>query len=80
MLCGTDETGRTRVRDGDDAADGMVPRFESLDAVYAGEWDRVRNYRFEADISVPRPVPWSTLAPPEDASYHRWYDGPGEAS
>jgi Glycosyl transferase family 2 len=73
MLCGTDETGRTRVQDGDDAADGMVPRFETLDAVYSGDWERVRNYRFDGEFSVAKPIPWTTLAPPSDLAVRRWY-------
>jgi hypothetical protein len=73
MLCGTDETGRTRVKEGDDAADGMVPRFETLDAVYRGDWDRVRNYRFDGEFSLAKPVPWTTLAEPEDLAVRRWY-------
>ncbi|HEY5011750.1 MAG TPA: glycosyltransferase family 2 protein [Acidimicrobiia bacterium] len=73
LLCSTDETGRTRVQEGDDAADGMVPRFETLDAVYRGDWDRVRNYRFDGEHSVARPVPWTSLAGPEDVAVRRWY-------
>jgi glycosyltransferase involved in cell wall biosynthesis len=73
LLCGTDESGRTRVQDGDDAADGMVPRFETLDAVYRGDWSQVRNYRFDGEFSVAQPVPWTTLAPPEDQVVRRWY-------
>jgi hypothetical protein len=74
LLCGTDETGRTRVLEDDDAADGMVPRFETLDAVYAGDWARVRNYRFDGDTSVANPVAWASLAGPADVEYKRWYD------
>jgi glycosyltransferase involved in cell wall biosynthesis len=77
MLCGTDETGRTRVQEGDDAADGMVPRFETLDAVYRGDWEHVRNYRFDGEFSVARPVPWTQLAGPEDLPVRRWYTTEG---
>jgi hypothetical protein len=73
MLCGTDESGRTRVQEGDDAADGMVPRFETLDAVYRGDWDHVRNYRFDGEFSIAKPIPWTTLARPEDLAVRRWY-------
>ena len=72
-LCGTDENGRTRVRDGDDAADGMVPRFHTLDAVYRGDWDAVRNYRVDGAFSVARPVRWDQLATPQDVVVPRWY-------
>jgi hypothetical protein len=72
-LCGTDENGSRRVREGDDAADGMVPRFETLDAVYACDWDRVRNYRFDGKFSVAHPVPWTALVPAADTKCKRWY-------
>jgi hypothetical protein len=74
LLCATDETGHTRVQDGDDAADGMVPRFQTLDAVYAGDWNNVRNYRFDGEFSVAQPIPWTTLAGPADARVQRWYE------
>jgi Glycosyl transferase family 2 len=73
LLCGSDESGRTRVQEGDIAADGMVPRFQTLDAVYRGDWDQVRNYRFDGEFSVARPIPWTTLAAPEDLVIRRWY-------
>jgi hypothetical protein len=78
-LCDTDESGRTRVRDDDDAADGMIPRFQTLDAVYRGDWAHVRNYRFEGDFSVARPVPWEQIAGPEDSDVARWYGDDGQA-
>ena len=74
LLCGSDENGRTRVQDGDIAADGMVPRFNTLDAVYRGDWDGVRNYRFDGEHSMARPVPWTTLAGPADLDVKRWYE------
>ena len=74
LLCGSDETGRTRVQEGDDAADGMVPRFQTLDAVYRGDWDEVRNYRFDGEFSTARPIPWTTLAAPRDLAVRRWYE------
>jgi hypothetical protein len=61
------------VRYDDDAADGMIPRFETLDAVYAGDWSRVRNYRFDGKYSVARPVPWTSLVSADDAEFKRWY-------
>jgi hypothetical protein len=79
LLCGTDESGRTRVQAGDDAADGMVPRFETLDAVYRGDWDAVRNYRFDGEFSVARPVPWTSLAGADDLTVRRWYVEPAAA-
>jgi hypothetical protein len=74
LLCAGDERGATRVVDGDDAADGMVPRFQTLDAVYRGAWDEVRSYRTEGIVSVAQPVPWASLAAPGDAEFARWYD------
>jgi hypothetical protein len=73
LLCDTDDTGRTRVIDGDDAADGMVPRFQTLDAVYRGDWDHVRNYRHDGEYAVARPEPWTRLAGPADVESKRWY-------
>jgi hypothetical protein len=64
------------VQAGDDAADGMVPRFETLDAVYRGDWDAVRNYRFDGEFSVARPVPWTSLAGADDLPVRRWYVEP----
>jgi hypothetical protein len=72
-LCGADCNGTMRARGKDDSTDAMIPRFQTLDAVYAGDWSRVRNYSFDAAISVPNPVPWPTLAGPQDAPYKRWY-------
>jgi hypothetical protein len=72
-LCGTDEHGNTRVQEGDDAADGMVPRFQTLDAVYRGDWANVRNYRFDGEFTVARPIAWSQLANPDDLAVKRWY-------
>jgi hypothetical protein len=73
QLCGTDETGRTRVHDGDTAVDGMVPRFQTLEAVYRRDWDNVRNYRGETAYPTARPVPWSTIAGPAEHEITRWY-------
>ena len=73
MLCSKDGDGKARVRDGDDAADGMIPRFESLEAVYRGDWDRVRNYRPDTPFSVPRPVPWSSIGGEQERFPKRWY-------
>ena len=73
MLCGTDETGGTRVQDGDDAADGMVLRFRILDAVYRGDWEAASAGRLMGEYSTDEPVPWPTLAGPDDAAVKRWY-------
>ena len=51
MLCGTDESGNTRVFGDDDAADAMLSRFETMDAVYRQDWENVRNYHIDSDIS-----------------------------
>jgi hypothetical protein len=73
-LCGEAPNGTARARGNDDATDAMIPRFQTLDAVYAGDWARARNYSFDAKISVPDPVPWEQLAGTRDAPYLRWYD------
>jgi hypothetical protein len=72
-LCGADESDVTRVRADDDAADGMVPRFETLDAVYRQDWANVRNYRVDGAFTTPDPVPWRELAGARDAELRRWY-------
>jgi hypothetical protein len=72
-LCADDATGSTRVREGDDAADGMVPRFQTLDAVYRQDWQQVRNYRIDGEYSVAQPVPWTDIASPADQQVRRWY-------
>jgi hypothetical protein len=72
-LCSNDAAGQTRVREGDDAADGMVPRFQTLDAVYRGDWGNVRNYRVDGKFSVAQPVSWTDLVTPADANFKRWY-------
>jgi hypothetical protein len=72
-LCANDAAGRTRVQEGDDAADGMVPRFQTLDAVYRQDWDQVRNYRIDGEFSVARPIAWTDLATPADLEIKRWY-------
>jgi hypothetical protein len=72
-LCGKDFAGRSRVKSGDDAADGMIPRFQSLEAVYRGDWQHVRNYRPETGYSVPAPVPWPSLVGSEHLPVKRWY-------
>ena len=73
LLCGADETEPTRVRANDDAADGMVPRFQTLDAVYRQDWENVRNYRADGAFTTPNPVPWIELAGAGDAEPKRWY-------
>ncbi|HEV7525793.1 MAG TPA: glycosyltransferase family 2 protein, partial [Acidimicrobiia bacterium] len=73
LLCATDTSGETRVQGDDDAADGMVPRFETLEAVYRGEWTKVRNYRFESDFSTARPEPWETLVDESELVPKLWY-------
>jgi Glycosyl transferase family 2 len=73
LLCGTDAAAATRVRANDDAADGMIPRFQTLDAVYRQDWSNVRNYRADGAFSTPRPIPWLQLAGPDDSEPKRWY-------
>ena len=73
LLCDTDHSGKTRVQDGDDAADGMVPRFETLEAVYRGDWAKVRNYRFESDFSTARPERWDDLVDESERVPLLWY-------
>jgi len=73
LLCATDQSGETRVQREDDAADGMVPRFETLEAVYRGDWARVRNYRFDSEFSTARPGRWDELADATELEPKLWY-------
>jgi hypothetical protein len=73
QLCAQDAGGPGRVHQHDDAADGMIPRFESMAAVYRGDWKNVRSYRPETGFSVPQPQPWPSLAPAVDLASKRWY-------
>jgi hypothetical protein len=73
LLCGADESEATRVRANDDAADGMVPRFQTLDAVYRQDWANVRNYRVDGAFTIPHPISWLELAGAADADPKRWY-------
>ena len=73
MLCANDAAGGMRVKDGDDAADGMVPRFQTLEAVYTADWEHVRNYRSDSQFSIARPVAWTSLAAAADYPSKRWY-------
>jgi hypothetical protein len=73
-LCGTDGSGSARARSDDDATDAMIPRFQTLDAIYAGDWAAARNYSAEMKNSIPNPIKWEELAGPRDAPYPRWYD------
>jgi hypothetical protein len=73
LLCDTDHSGETRVQGDDDAADGMVPRFETLEAVYRGDWAKVRNYRFESDFSTAQPERWEDLVDASELVPRLWY-------
>jgi hypothetical protein len=44
-------------------------RFESLDAVYSQNWDKVNNLRGEEPVFGVQPKPW-----PDPTSTRRWYD------
>jgi hypothetical protein len=61
-----------RARDDDPAAAHMVPRYRSLEAVYAGRWDEVENFMPGKGNGVEL-RPWSTLVSPADQVIARWY-------
>jgi hypothetical protein len=73
LLCRADDSGATRARDGDDASEGILLRYKTLDAVYAHDWDAVAQYRLTGDFSVERPIPWEDAVPAADAATPRWY-------
>jgi hypothetical protein len=67
-------TGRdSRARDDDPATAHMLPRYRSLEAVYAGRWEEVENFmpgreRFGVELHD-----WSELVDPADRRVARWY-------
>jgi hypothetical protein len=73
MLCRADASGATRARDGDDASEGILLRYRTLDAVYAGDWDAVAENRLAGDFGPDHPIPWEQAVDPEDVETARWY-------
>lgn len=68
VLCGGG-----RAREGDIATGHMLPRFRSLEAVYARRWDEVENFmpgRPDHGVTL---VPWTDLVDPGDTEVARWY-------
>jgi hypothetical protein len=61
-----------RARDGDPATAHMLPRYRSLEAVYAQRWDEVENFMPGEGLGV-TVTPWTDLVPPEDQVIARWY-------
>lgn len=57
--------GAPRARTEDDATGHMLPRFRSLDAVYAGEWDRVENFLPGRPARGVALLPWNELVAEE---------------
>ena len=55
----------TRARPGDDATGHMLPRFRSLEAVYAGDWDRVENFMPGRPPMGVTLRPWRDLVEPQ---------------
>ncbi|MGH9118460.1 MAG: glycosyltransferase family 2 protein [Acidimicrobiales bacterium] len=84
VLCGRDESGRSRV----DVYDGQIrqnagtisdmsKRRRTLDHVYAGRWSDVENLRRRGEKLGVEPRPWTELVDARDAELARWY-GPEE--
>lgn len=62
----------SRARLSDPATDHMQARAESLDAVYAGDWAKVRNFlpgKPERGVEL---VAWNELGPPISPDIRRW--------
>lgn len=55
----------------------QLPRARMLDAVYAGDWNRVRLRRGRLGDGPVAPRPLDEVAPPEHREILRWYD-PGD--
>jgi hypothetical protein len=68
-----EESRESRARDRDVAASHMKARLESLEAVYAGEWPRVRSLFLEEFTQGVSLVDWRTLQPAIAVDIPRWY-------
>jgi hypothetical protein len=62
-----------RAREDDPATAHMVPRYRSLEAVYAQRWGEVENFMPGKGHGVTL-VPWSELVSESDRHVARWYD------
>lgn len=62
-----------RAREDDPATAHMVPRYRSLEAVYAQRWAEVENFMPGKGRGV-HLSPWSELVAPADQVIARWYD------
>jgi hypothetical protein len=70
VLCGGD---RGRARADDPATAHMVPRYRSLEAVYAQRWDEVENFLPGKGVGVTLRR-WDELVDASDQTIARWYD------
>ena len=50
----------------------MLPRYRSLEAVYAQRWDEVENFVPGKRVGVTL-TPWTDLVDPADHVIARWY-------
>src|SRR5262245_9339569 len=61
LLWAKDATGVARALESDDATGHMLPRFRSLDAVYAQDWDHVENFIASPPAEGVRLKPWTEM-------------------
>jgi hypothetical protein len=69
VLCGGG-----RAREGDIATGHMLPRFRSLEAVYAQRWDEVENFMPGRPAHGVELAPWTDVVDAADTEVARWYD------
>jgi glycosyltransferase involved in cell wall biosynthesis len=72
QLWAKDSSGQSRAHEADDATGHMLPRFRSLGAVYAQDWNNVENFM---PSHPPRGValkPWEELVESEHQHIRRW--------
>jgi hypothetical protein len=72
-LWAKDATGVARALETDDATGHMLPRFRSLDAVYAQEWSRVENFIASPPALGVRVKPWAEMVEEPHRHVLRWY-------
>jgi len=72
MLWSGSNGSASRAKQGDIATDHMEARLDSIDAVYAGDWEAVRNFMPGTAERGVELVEWTDLVPTMSGDIHRW--------
>ena len=72
LLWAKDAAGASRALESDDATGHMLPRFRSLDAVYAQDWGRVENFIASPPVPGVRLAPWTEMVDEPHQHVLRW--------